>query len=114
MAASRELFVQALTNPEKQGAFEKHIGKADELRPFTIFEITEFLSILGSPYLFEYAAELECPALSPAIWGESFREQRKTAEFFKLMERAGLVEYWREFGWPDDCASLDQSLAECP
>ncbi len=31
-----------------------------------------------------------------------------------MMERAGMVEYWREFGWPDDCASLDQDLAECP
>jgi len=30
-----------------------------------------------------------------------------------MMERAGVVEYWREFGWPDDCASLDQTLAEC-
>ena len=26
----------------------------------------------------------------------------------------GAIAYWREFGWPDDCASLDQSLAECP
>jgi hypothetical protein len=30
------------------------------------------------------------------------------------MGRIGMVDYWREYGWPDDCASLDQSLAECP
>ena len=114
MAASRELFLQALTNPDKQSAFEKHIGRADESKPFMTTDNIELLSILGSPYVFEYAAELECPVLSQAIWGESFRQQRKSAEFFELMERAGLVKYWRKFGWPDDCASLDQSLAECP
>jgi len=48
------------------------------------------------------------------MWSEPFREQRKTPEFFELMERMNIVEYWREFGWPDDCASLDQDLAECP
>jgi len=114
MAASRELFLQALSDPDKQGAFEKHLGKANESQPFTIADNIELLSILGSPYVFEYSSELECPVLSPAIWGESFREQRKTPGFFELMKRAGMVDYWREFGWPDDCASLDQSLAECP
>jgi hypothetical protein len=114
MPASRELFLQALTDPDKQGAFEKHIGIADESQPFNTADNIELLSMLGSPYVFEYSSELECPVLSPAIWVESFRAQRKTPEFFKLMERAGLVDYWREFGWPDDCASLDQNLAECP
>ena len=114
MAASRELFLQALSDPDKQGAFEKHIGKADESQPFTTADNIERLSMLGSLYVFEYSSELKCPALSPAIWAESFRKQRSTPEFFELMERAGIVDYWREFGWPDDCASLDQTLAECP
>ena len=114
MAERRQLFIQALTDSDKQGAFEKHIGKADESQPFMTMDNIELLSILGSAYIFEYVAELECPVLSSAIWAESFREQRKTSEFFELMERAGLVDYWREFGWPDDCASLDQTLAECP
>ena len=74
----------------------------------------EYLLLLGSAYVFDYQSELECAIVDYDVWAEPFREQRKTPEFFELVERAGLVEYWREFGWPDDCASLDQELAECP
>ena len=113
-ATDRELFLQALNNPEQLKQFESHIGKADNSDPYVAYDTVEYLSILGSPYLFDYTADLECPYMGEAIWSEPFREQRKTPEFFDLMQRAGIVDYWREFGWPDDCASLDQSLAECP
>ena len=114
IAAGRQLFLQALMDPEKHAAFEKHIGKANESQPYTTTDNLELLAILGSSYVFEYQSELECAKSSQSLWSESFREQRKTPEFFELMDRAGAVEYWREFGWPDDCASLDQNLAECP
>jgi tetratricopeptide (TPR) repeat protein len=113
-SVARELFLQVLENPEKQAAFEQHLGKAVESNRYTTFENMEYLVLLGSEYAFEYQSDLECPAVDESIWAEPFREQRKTPEFFELMERAGVVEYWREFGWPDDCASLDQTLAECP
>jgi len=111
---ARQLFLEALENPENTAAFEKHLGKAVESEQYESVGNMEFLALLGSPYAFEYQADLECPMFDDAIWAESFKEQRKTPEFFELMERAGMVEYWREFGWPDDCASLDQDLAECP
>ncbi len=112
-AAGRELFIQALTDPSKQEAFERYIGKADESQSFLTVDNLQFLTILGSSYAFDYQADAECVILDSSIWAESFSEQRKTPEFFKFMQRAGAVEYWREFGWPDDCASMDQSLAEC-
>lgn len=111
---TRQLFIQALKDPSKQAAFEKHLGKADPSSPYVTWYIVQLLSILDPPYVFEYMADLECPFPSPALWGEDFREQRQTPAFFELMERTGIVEYWREYGWPDDCASLDQDLAECP
>ncbi|MCW8925547.1 MAG: tetratricopeptide repeat protein [Xanthomonadales bacterium] len=114
VATGRKLLVQAMKDPAQQEALERHIGKADAVESFVVIDNMELLSILGSPYLFEYLADLSCPILSGAVWSESFREQRKTPEFFDLAERASVVEYWREFGWPDDCASLDQTLAECP
>jgi TolB-like protein/Flp pilus assembly protein TadD len=111
---TRELFLQALENPEKEAVFEQHIGKAVETRKYEAYENMRYLVLLGSAYAFDYQSDLECASVDASIWAESFREQRKTPEFFELMERGGVVEYWREFGWPDDCASLDQTLAECP
>ncbi|MDX2428935.1 MAG: hypothetical protein QNK22_09635 [Xanthomonadales bacterium] len=113
-SVTRELFLQALEDPEKQAAFEQNLGKAVESSRYTTYENMEYLALLGSAYAFDYQSDLECAVVDETIWAESFREQRKTPEFFELMERAGLVEYWREFGWPDDCASLNQTLAECP
>jgi len=111
----RELFLRALDDPEQQKLFESQLGKADDSdRADTIYDTVEYFAILGSPYLFDYLSEIECPYLGDSIWSEPFREQRGTPEFFELMQRAGIAEYWREYGWPDDCASLDQALAECP
>jgi TolB-like protein/Flp pilus assembly protein TadD len=113
-AVTRELFLQALDDPEKQKPFEQHIGKAGNSYSYATLDNLRFLALLGSAYVFEYQSGAECVILDDSIWIESFREQRKTPEFFEMMERAGMVEYWREFGWPDDCASLDQTLVECP
>ena len=113
-SVTRELFLQVLENPEKQAAFEQHLGKAVKSNRYTTYENMRYLALLGSAYAFDYQSNLECAIVGEFIWAETFREQRKTPEFFKLMERAGLVKYWREFGWPDDCESLNQTLAECP
>ncbi len=112
-ATARQLFLEALEHPEKQVAFEQHIGKASGLREYKTIENMEYLALLGSAYAFAYQSDVKCPVFDESIWAESFREQRKTPEFFELMQRAGMVAYWHESGWPDDCASLDQTQAEC-
>jgi len=112
-AETRELFLLALENPEQQAAFEQHLGKAVGSRTYEAFDNTDYLVLLGSAYVFDYQSALECGLVDYNVWAEPFRKQRKTPEFFELAERSGWVEYWREFGWPDDCASLDQTLAEC-
>jgi len=110
----RELFLQALDNPEKENLFEQQIGKSDGSFSYETLDNMSYIALLGSDYMFEYLSEADCVAVIDAsVWYETFREQRKTPEFFEMMERAGMVEYWREYGWPDDCASLDPTLAEC-
>jgi len=113
-AVTRQLFIRALDDPENQAAFEQHIGKAGDSYSYATFGNMEYLALLGSDYAFDYQSDVECAILDISVWLESFREQRKKPEFFEMMNRAGMVEYWREFGWPDDCMSLDQTLAECP
>ncbi len=113
-AVTRQLFFQALDNPENLAAFEQHIGKAGDSYSSATSSNMEYLALLGSAYVFEYQSDVKCVRFEYSVWLESFREQRKKPEFFEMMKRAGMVEYWREYGWPDDCASLDQELAECP
>ena len=37
----------------------------------------------------------------------------KTEEFQQLIGDVGLVEYWRERGWPERCRPLEGSQFEC-
>ena len=79
------------------------------------FDQAGLLALAGSPYAIElFAASGDCRNIPVLFWNDNFRQQRGTAEFFHLMDELGVVEFWREIGWPDDCASLDQGLAECP
>jgi len=107
-------FADAVLDPGQRVKFEQSLALANPDDPYQTADVSRLLALLGSPYLFEYLADISCPYLHDLIWSEPFREQRGTREFFELMERAGIVAYWREYGWPDDCASLDQELAECP
>jgi TolB-like protein len=108
------LLVNALEDPGQEQAFEAHIGTASELNRYETWDIMNLLAILGSSYAFEFQKDLECPVVNSSIWAEPFREQRGTADFLSWMAKATITDYWREYGWPDDCASLDQSLVECP
>ena len=36
-------------------------------------------------------------------WCPVFREVRRLPRFKELMREIGLVDYWKEFGWPDIC-----------
>lgn len=107
------LFLSAIGNQSEQRVFEQHLGVADESDKYQTINNITLLAVLGSPYLYEYQSDLTCPQSSHALWLPPFQEQRGTVEFFEMMERGGYVDYWRKYGWPDDCASLNQSLAEC-
>jgi TolB-like protein/Tfp pilus assembly protein PilF len=113
-ARETTMFVEAMLDPAKIPEFERFAGHEDPADPYQAYDRSDQLALLGSPYLFEYFSGSSCPRYGAEVWSEAFRELRGTQAFFDLMQRAGVVDYWREFGWPDDCASLDQKLAECP
>ena len=37
------------------------------------------------------------------LWHSSYAPVRKTGRFKAILRNAGLVEYWRERGWPEFC-----------
>jgi len=47
------------------------------------------------------------------LWKPVFREMRREPGFNELVEKHGLVEYWREYGWPDLCRPLGDTDFEC-
>jgi len=37
------------------------------------------------------------------VWMPEAAELRRLPGFVELAERADLVDYWKQYGWPDDC-----------
>ena len=48
-----------------------------------------------------------------AIWYPAMREVRKTPRFKEFVRDIGLVDYWKEFGWPDLCRPVSNDDFEC-
>jgi len=109
----RELFLAAIGNRDGQRIFGQFLGVMDESDIYQSIDNLSLLAVLGSSYTYEYQSGSSCPQSTSSFWLPTFKEQRGTADFFEMMDRGGYVDYWRKYGWPDDCASLNQSLAEC-
>lgn len=74
---------------------------------------------VGAPdRVFEYSERLiqlqyitQAPTIS--LWLPDLAPVRKTVRFKALMRNAGLVDYWRERGWPDLCRPVGADDFEC-
>ena len=53
------------------------------------------------------------PAAFGWLWHSSYAVARKSARFKTLVKNAGLVDFWRQRGWPDFCRPLGSSDYEC-
>ena len=51
--------------------------------------------------------------VSPALWAPAYAPVRMTLRFRTLMRKAGLVEYWRERGWPEACRPVGDDDFTC-
>lgn len=60
------------------------------------------------------SAQREEPALLLAWWwGPDLEHVRPSAEFKAKLRRSGLVDYWRENGWPDKCRPVGAEDFQC-
>jgi hypothetical protein len=47
------------------------------------------------------------------VWLPIFEDVRRLADFKSLVRDLGLVDYWREYGWPPFCRALDGDEFAC-
>ena len=53
------------------------------------------------------------PILMMDLWSPLMKGARQQADFKKLVRDLGLVDYWREFGWPELCHPVGDDDFEC-
>jgi hypothetical protein len=77
-----------------------------------------FAAMLGQP---EFAVEefvklakhrMGAGSAPGMLWFPVFRDMRRLPQFKEVVRAEGLVEYWREAGWPDLCRPLGEDF-EC-
>ena len=115
---SEELMFKAVTNDEEAlRGWRRHDELYDAFRnldgdyPELVASLAEFyaahpgrdsifkdttMMALGGPVTDQYG-----------VWTESGRKLRGTEEFRALVRRSGLVEYWKESGFPATCRPAD-------
>lgn len=54
----------------------------------------------------------DAPILTLMIWDYGMRDARKLPQFKEIVSNLNLVDYWREYGWPDFCHPVDEDF-EC-
>jgi hypothetical protein len=60
----------------------------------------------------ERAVSLEATPLN-FIWAPVLQEVRQLPRFKEFIKEIGLVDYWKEFGWPDLCRPVGDDDFVC-
>jgi tetratricopeptide (TPR) repeat protein len=48
-----------------------------------------------------------------AIWRPVYRDMRKLPRFKEFVRQIGLVDYWKQYGWPDVCRPFGENDFQC-
>jgi len=48
-----------------------------------------------------------------ALWRPVYRDMRKLPRFKEFARQIGLVDYWKQYGWPDICRPVGENDFEC-
>ena len=74
----------------------------------------ELLPLLNTPYFFEFVGREECGWYTTRpLWREGGEELRGDPGFLPYLEKIGMIEYFREFGWPDICPNENPEVEGC-
>lgn len=82
------------------------LGRSDEA-----FEILD-IATRRSDSSGDVAVSVGPTTLGVSLWADDLGNLRRDARFEQIVERLGLVSYWREHGWPDRCRPVGDDF-EC-
>ena len=91
-------------------------AETDNMWPSKYHDIALLAAYFGEP---EFALEVFSNELRfttsryGALWYPVMREVRQLPQFKQLMVDVNLLEYWREYGWPDHCRATGSDDFEC-
>jgi TolB-like protein/tetratricopeptide (TPR) repeat protein len=100
----REEIYRALSHPEKDHGLLIQRLEAHGDNVGTRASINELLVALG---------EYQYPPPTYAIWFDAYRAYRASPEFERHVRELGLLDYWREHGFPPKCRPLGEDDFEC-
>jgi serine/threonine-protein kinase len=110
-APGLKLFIEAQMDPGKRPLFLKTVAEQETgwlripLISYTSFgrvdDAYQWANINRNPARFTYLS---------AIWQPSMAPFRQDPRFAELVTELGLLDYWREHGWPDACRPAGDSL----
>ncbi len=108
--------MEYIDSPEK-GLFELHrIYNSDKnLSSVSLHSISVWAAYFGDPDLaidsMEKGARISADIMS--FWLPVLKEVRLRPQFRDLMKEIGLVDYWKEYGWPDLCRPVSDDDFVC-
>jgi len=91
-------------------------NESDAAWPSKWHDLARLAAYFGDP---DFALELVdaearyVPARNYLLWMPFMADVRKLPGFKQLMRDVGLVDYWREYGWPDLCRPVGESDFAC-
>lgn len=108
----------ALHDPETGlAAVRRAFDEPSMDNPPSLSNLAFFATYFGDPDLgvaaFGRSMRQGYSALMRVIWSPLLEPVREHPEFRELMGELGLVDYWRESGWPEHCAPLGANDFVC-
>lgn len=109
LRATIPILVKSIESPEEGLTGLRRVYSSDDNLAIGVVSVMACMAAsLGDPELALDFIERSARSQSTSsvflhIWFPVMREVRQLPRFKELMREIGLVDYWKEFGWPDLC-----------
>ena len=113
------ILVKSIESPEEGLAELLRIYSSDDNFPIGVISVMACMAAsLGNPELALNFIERTAKSQSTSsvflhIWLPVMRKVRQLPRFKEFMKEIGLVDYWKEYGWPDLCQPVGDDDFEC-
>jgi hypothetical protein len=106
--------IEVLQTNSSRDAMAEHVIGLAESGAESPLVMGELLALLNSPLFYEFVDRKSCGEYTTRfLWQPNAAELRNDPGFIPYLERMGMIEYFREFGWPDICTNENPETEGC-